>query len=136
MNRWRIWNSTTVGMAASTAPAANTPKLLLRSPATRPNRPTARVLDSGSVRKTLAIRNSLTYPMNPSSPVTARIGVIRGRMIPKKIWAWVAPSTRADSSRSLGMVSRNPFISQVFAPRAPPRYRMVSDHGVLKPILG
>ena len=42
-------------------------------------------------------------------------------MMPKKIWAWVAPSTRADSSRSLGMVSRNPFISQVFTPSAPPR---------------
>src|SRR5215217_1377579 len=60
MNRCRIWNSTTVGIAASTAPAANIPKLLLRSPATRPHRPTARVLDDGSVRKTLAIRNSLT----------------------------------------------------------------------------
>jgi hypothetical protein len=51
-------------MAASTAPAANTAKLLLRSPATSPNRPTAGVLDSGSVRKTLAIRNSLTEEMN------------------------------------------------------------------------
>src|SRR4029450_11776947 len=74
MNRCRIWNSTTVGIAASTAPAANIPKLLLRSPATRPDRPTARVLDDGSVRKTLAIRNSLTLAMKPSRPGAARRG--------------------------------------------------------------
>ena len=65
--------------------------------------------------------NSLTVPMKASSPVTARIGATSGRMMPKKICAWVAPSTLADSSRSFGMVSKKPFISQVFTPSAPPR---------------
>ena len=69
----------------------------------------------------LAIMNSFTAPMKPSSPVTARIGVTSGRMMPKKICEWVAPSTFADSSRSFGMVSKKPFISQVVVPSAPPR---------------
>ena len=57
----------TVGIAVSSVPAQKMPKLLLRSPATRPNMPTASVLASASVRKTLAIRNSLMVPMKASS---------------------------------------------------------------------
>ena len=34
--------------------------------------------------------------------MTARIGATSGRMIRKKIWAWVAPSMVADSSSSFG----------------------------------
>jgi hypothetical protein len=117
-------------------PAANTPKLLLRSCDTRPYRPTAAVLAESWVKKMLAMRNSLTAPMKPSRPVTARIGATSGRMIPKKIWAWVAPSTLADSSRSLGMVSKKPFMSQVFTPSAPPMYSRSRPHTVLNPIGG
>ena len=80
--------------------------------------------------------NSLIAPMKPSSPVMARIGATSGRMMPKKICEWVAPSTLADSSRSFGMVSKKPFISQVFTPRAPPRKSRISAHGVLNPIAG
>ena len=46
--------------------------------------PTARVLESASVRKTLAMRNSLIVPMKASSAVTARIGATSGSMIRKK----------------------------------------------------
>ena len=35
--------------------------------------------------------------------------------------AGVAPSTRADSSSSFGIVSKNPFISQTFTLITPPR---------------
>src|SRR4029450_693476 len=80
-------------MARMRAPAAKTPKLLLRSCDTRPYRPTAAVLAESWVRKMLAMRNSLTAPMKPSSPVTARIGATSGRMIPKKIWGGEAPGT-------------------------------------------
>jgi len=34
------------------------------------------------------------------------MGATSGRMMPKKICAWVAPSTFADSSRSFGIVSK------------------------------
>ena len=78
-------------------------------------------MESGSVRKMLAMMNSLIVLMNASRPVTARIGVTGGRMMSKKTCECVAPSTFADSSRSLGMVSKKPFISQVFTPSAPPR---------------
>ena len=56
-------------------------------------------------------------------------------MIPKKIWECVAPSTLADSSRSLGMVSKKPFISQVFTPeRAAEVEQDAGPTVVLKPI--
>ena len=42
-------------------------------------------------------------------------------MTPQKICAGVAPSTRADSSSSVGIVSKKPFISQVLIPITPPR---------------
>ena len=59
--------------------------------------------------------------MNESSPTTASTGAASGRMTPQKICAGVAPSTRADSSSSMGIVSKKPFISQAFTPSAPPR---------------
>ena len=59
--------------------------------------------------------------MKESSPITASTGAASGRMTPQKICAGVAPSTRADSSSSIGIVSKKPFISQVFTPSAPPR---------------
>jgi len=68
----------------------------------------------------LAMMNSLMEKMNESSPTTASTGAASGRMIPQNTWAGVAPSTRADSSSESGIESRNPFISQVLMPSAPP----------------
>ena len=51
----------------------------------------------------------------------ASTGAASGRMILKNVWLCVAPSIWALSSRSLGMVSKNPLISHAFAPSAPPR---------------
>ena len=42
-------------------------------------------------------------------------------MTPQKICAGVAPSTRADSSSSFGIVSKKPFISHAWTPIEPPR---------------
>ena len=53
--------------------------------------------------------------------MTASTGSASGRTTPQKICAAVAPSTRADSSSSFGIVSKKPFINQVFTPIAPPR---------------
>ena len=39
----------------------------------------------------------------------------------QKIWACVAPSIFADSSSSIGIVLKNPYIRNVFTPSAPPR---------------
>ena len=47
-----------------------------------------------------------------------------------------APSTLADSSSSIGTVSKKPFISHVFTPSAPPMYSRIRLHEVLKPIGG
>ncbi len=55
------------------------------------------------------------------SPTTAMIGAASGMTTPQKICDGVAPSTRADSSSSRGIVSKKPFISHVFTPSAPPR---------------
>ena len=59
--------------------------------------------------------------MNPSSPTTTRIGTTSGRMIWKNVVVCDAPSTLADSSSSLGTVSKKPLISHVLTPIAPPR---------------
>ena len=74
-----------------------------------------------SARIALAITNSLSVKMNDQSPMTASTGSASGSTTPQKICAAVAPSTRADSSSSFGMVSKKPFISHVFTPIAPPR---------------
>ncbi len=72
-------------------------------------------------RIALAITNSFSVKMKEMSPTTARTGAASGRTTPQKICAGVAPSTRADSSSSRGIVSKKPFISHVFTPIAPPR---------------
>ena len=65
--------------------------------------------------------NSFIVAMKESRPTTASTGAPSGRMIPQKTCAGVAPSTRADSSSSFGIESKNPFISHAFTPRAPAR---------------
>ncbi len=74
--------------------------------------------------------------MNDSTNTTARIGVATGRMILKKVCAWLAPSTLADSSSSFGMVSKKPLMSQALMPMAPPRYTRPSPSSVPRPIAG
>ena len=54
--------------------------------------------------------------MNENSPTTASTGAASGSITPQKTCAGVAPSTRADSSSSAGIVSKKPFISHVFTP--------------------
>ena len=80
--------------------------------------------------------NSFSVEMNDSRPITARTGAPSGRMIPQKIWAGVAPSTRADSSSSWGIESKNPLSSQAFTPSAPPRYTSIRPERVLSPTAG
>ena len=70
--------------------------------------------------------NSLTVPTNEIKAMTARTGAASGRTTPQNTCAGVAPSTRADSSSSFGIVSKKPFISHVFTPIAPPRYTTIS----------
>ena len=74
--------------------------------------------------------------MNDQRPTTASTGSASGSTTPQKICAGVAPSTRADSSSSFGMVSKKPFISHVFTPIAPPRYTRMSARYVFSPIAG
>ena len=54
--------------------------------------------------------SSLNIPVKVMKKTTVRIGAARRRIIPKKIRTWLAPSIRADSSISTGMVSKNPFM--------------------------
>ena len=64
---------------------------------------------------------SFSVAMNESRPITASTGRPSGRMTIQKIWAAVAPSTRADSSSSWGIESKKPFISHALTPSTPPR---------------
>lgn len=64
---------------------------------------------------------SVFVVISVSRKMTARIGVVNGRMMRKKICTWLAPSISADSSISLGSVSKKPFMSHVFTLRAVPR---------------
>lgn len=57
-------------------------------------------------------------------------------MIHRKAWNGVAPSTNADSSSDLGMVSKYPFMNQVLNPMAPPRYTSTSPGWVPSPSQG
>ena len=59
--------------------------------------------------------------MNTNSATIASTGVTSGSMMRKNTCAWVAPSIWADSSNSLGTVSKKPFINQVLMLSAPPR---------------
>ncbi len=83
--------------------------------------PTGSVRFSFCSRRMLAIANSLKTPTNANSPTTASTGLASGRITPQKIWEGVAPSTRADSSSSCGIESKNPFINHVCTPRVSPR---------------
>ncbi len=64
---------------------------------------------------------SFSEETNESSPITASTGAPSGRITPQKICAGVAPSTRADSSSSAGIVLKKPTSSQALTPSAPPR---------------
>src|SRR5881628_1939478 len=83
---------------------------------------------------TLAITNSFTVKTNESRPTTASTGDASGRTTPQKTCAGVAPSTRADSSSSDGIVSKKPFNNHVLTPITPPRYTTISPVTVLSPI--
>ncbi len=74
--------------------------------------------------------------MKVGKKTTVRIGAASRRIIPKKIRTWLAPSIRADSSISTGMVSKKPFIRYVFTPREPPRYTRIRPQIVPSPSEG
>ena len=63
-------------------------------------------------------------PTKASSPETARIGVMSGRMIRKKIVAWPAPSIVAASSSERGIASKKPLMSHTWPSAKPHRTRM------------
>ena len=109
------------GIAAISTPAANGPQCLPYCWSMYWYSPSGSVCLSDVWRMTLAITNSLSVEDERDQRDHGQHGVARGRMMPQKICAGVAPSTRADSSSSEGIVSKKPFISQVFTPMAPPR---------------
>jgi hypothetical protein len=59
-----------------------------------------------SCKKMLASRNSEKSPTKLSMKTVTRIGRTRRNVIVKKMRAWLAPSTLAASSSSLGIVSK------------------------------
>ena len=83
-----------------------------------------------------AITNSLSVNTNEIRATTASTGAARGMTTPQKICAGVAPSTRADSSSSIGIVSKKPFISQACTPIAPPRKTITTAACLSSPICG
>src|SRR5581483_6641084 len=121
IQRCRNMKRIDTGSAASSAPAVNGPQVLSYCPSIRWNMPTGRVRCPVVCRRAEAITNSFSVKTNEISATTASTGAASGSTTPQKIWAAVAPSTRADSSSSVGMVSKNPFISQACTPIEPPR---------------
>ena len=111
------------GIMVSTAPAANRPRLLDRSPDSRPYRPTASVFLELSVRKIEPRRKSLIMPTKDSRKVVARIGLSVGSRMMRKTCQWVHPSIMAASSSSLGIVSKVPLMSQTWPSEPPMRAR-------------
>jgi hypothetical protein len=84
----------------------------------------------------LASTNSFSVNTKEISATTASTGAARGSTTPQNTCDGVAPSTRADSSSSFGIVSKKPFISQQFTPSAPPRYTSTSPVFVFRPNAG
>ena len=74
--------------------------------ATRLYSPTAAVVFCWSGERTEAIGSSLKVDWKLTKNTTTRIGRARRMIRPKKIRKWPAPSIRADSSMSTGMVSK------------------------------
>ena len=70
--------------------------------------PTARVNSEGCCRTTLAITKSPSEEMKLSRPTTASTGRTSGMMIVQKVWAWVAPSIIAASSKERGIELKKP----------------------------
>ncbi len=87
----------------------------------KPCIPTDSVKWSFVCKSAEARTNSFSVKTNEISATTTSTGAASGSTTPQKICAAVAPSTRADSSSSFGIVSKKPFISQVCTPIAPPR---------------
>jgi hypothetical protein len=62
--------------------------------------------------KVAARMNSFHPVMNENRAVTATAGRARGKTMRRNTWAALAPSMRADSSSSLGIVSKYPLSIQ------------------------
>ena len=87
----------------------------------KPRIPTGSVSFLSLCKRTLAMMNSFRTPTNEKRPITARTGAASGSTTPQNTCAGEAPSTRADSSSSAGIVSKNPFMNQTFTLMTPPR---------------
>src|SRR5205085_12085004 len=114
-------NRAVTGIIAINAPAVNGPHAWPYSSLMKPFIPTGSVKWSFVCSSAEAITYSLSVKTNEISATTTSTGVASGSTTPQKIWAGVAPSTRADSSSSFGIVSKKPFINQAWTPIAPPR---------------
>src|SRR5262249_45690817 len=110
--RWGNMNSAATGSAAISVPAANGPPVLSYWLLTSEFMPTGSVRCFEVCRMVEAITNSLSVKTKEISATTASTGAASGRTTPQKICAGVAPSTLADSSSSVGIVSKKPFINQ------------------------
>src|SRR5204862_74572 len=126
MKRCRNRNRITTGTAAIRTPAANGPQCCENCWSMKPRIPSGSVNFLSVWRMTLAMMNSFNVPTKENSAITARTGAASGSTTPQNTCAGVAPSTRADSSSSLGIVSKKPFMNHVFTPIAPPRYTTIS----------
>ena len=111
----------TTGSAASTTPAQNGPHSCPNWSEMKPKSPTESVYFSGAWSRVEAMMYSFSVDTNDSRPITASTGAASGSTTPQKICAGVAPSTRADSSSSTGIVLKKPTSSQALTPSAPPR---------------
>src|SRR5581483_11950826 len=111
IQRWSTKKSAATGTAAISVPAVNGPQVWSYWLLTSWFIPTGRVKFPFVWSRAEAITNSLSVNTNEISATTQSTGAARGSTTPQKICAGVAPSTRADSSSSAGIVSKNPFIS-------------------------
>ena len=98
----------TTGSDTITEPAAKNPHWEVKPP-TKNLRPTGAVYMDSASRNTEARMNSFHAVMNENSAVIAMAGLASGRMMRKKMVCGLAPSMRADSSMSTGMVSKYPL---------------------------
>src|SRR5512134_1805730 len=74
--------------------------------------------------------NSFHDSVNAKMPAERMPGIAMGKMIRTIAWTRDAPSMRAHSSSSLGIVLKYPIMSQVQKGMRKVGYVRISDHGV------
>ncbi len=109
----------------SNRPAAKSATRWLRASLIKVCSPTATVKRSCERSKNRASKNSPNGPIKAHNAWTATIGFTRGKTICQKIRKCPAPSSFADSSKSMGTVSKYPS-SAKYSSESHHRYKSVS----------